>query len=286
MRMVRFVLLAVIATAAWAGEGDQLAGFDTPKLQAIREKLARKEALTPEEQELLQQWRQRTEEIRAKVQRGEAVAPEERQLFEMAGHGGRAPGRKGDSGPGGRPRFNIRDDARFDAAQLLCESGKPDNAVKFLEAIVQESPDEMAKSEAHLRLGDIYRDFQANPQKAMAEYTQVSGPRRGDAIRAIVSLYKGKGKSDEAVNALNKLVEDSPNKRDKVLILREMSDLYRSWGDKEKAAETLAKIADMLTYDEAKQFSEEEKSMDKPMPPVQIQRREGEGPGKKEAPPR
>jgi len=236
MRFIGLLVIVALAMGAQAGEGIGAEGAapDKPakgKLQEIHDKLRNGIPLTPEEQELANRWKAR---------------------------------KAGEKAAAGGPQLNMIDDARISHARIMCETGKPEDAVKDLEAIVKQSPDEAAKAEAHLMLGNIYRDFFTDPQKAVAEYKQVTGARRREAINAIISMYKGKGYSAETLETLLKLVDETENKRDKVLMLRAIADLCTSWGEKEKAAEVLAKIPTIITYAEAEEMKTLEKGDQKP----------------------
>lgn len=158
-----------------------------------------------------------------------------------------------------RQHFNVIDEARFTMAKLYCEVGKPEEAVKTLQAIVEESPDEEAKSEAHFRLGNIHSDFFSDKEKAIEQYTQVRGVRRTEALQSIVSLFKKDVGSGEAIKKLMGIVDRVEQKKDKVTLLREIASLYSSWGSKEKAVEVLKKIPEVITYEEAEKLKRETK---------------------------
>jgi len=217
-------------------------------------------------------------EIWQKLQRGEPLTPEEQQRLErmrnMRGQGGG--GMWGGFQPGmgfpwnrPAPVYNAIDQARFTVAELECESGKPDEAAKQLQLIAKDSPDEEARSEAHLRLGNLYRDFHQDKAKAIAEYRLVTGTRRPQALQAIIDLCKVKDKPEETVSALMAQVDQAADKREKVTLLTEVANTYRSTGNKEKAAETLLKIPALLTYPEAEKMKEEDKPKT-PSPPAGV----------------
>ncbi|MEW6355695.1 MAG: tetratricopeptide repeat protein [Planctomycetota bacterium] len=147
--------------------------------------------------------------------------------------------------------LNVVDKAFYTVAQLLYEKGEYENAIKELSKVVDESPDERAKAGAHLVAGHIYRFKLQQTDQALAEYKQVTGDLADRAMKSMIQCYETMGQPDQAAKVLEDRLMQATQTQEKAFILNEVANIYRRAGNIDKAIETLRRIPQMITYDEA-----------------------------------
>lgn len=201
--------------------------------------------------------RERIREVMEKREQGQPLTPEETALIErvramkeqderMQRRGTREENPFGDLG-----ELNVVDRAIYSVAQILCEKGEYENAIKELAKVAAESPDERAKAGAHLAAGHICRYKVGDATKAIEEYRQVTGELADRALRAIVKCYEEMGQPDKAAQALEDRLAQASQPMDRVRLLNEIADVYRRSNNPDRAIETLRRVPQVITYEEA-----------------------------------
>ena len=150
--------------------------------------------------------------------------------------------------------LNVRDDAHFKIARILCKTNNYQDAVAELGKVVKESPDEHAVSAAHFSIANLCRRHLGNTDKAIEHYAKVEGNLKDDAISALIDTFKELDEIDRAVEYINGLIEKTEENEAKVHLLNRLASLYRGNGDDERAIATLRRIPETVSYEEAEKI--------------------------------
>jgi tetratricopeptide (TPR) repeat protein len=149
------------------------------------------------------------------------------------------------------PEGNAVDQARFQIAALLVEQKKYEDAIGELLKMTEESPDETAQAAAHLSAGNIFRQCIKDYDKAIEQYREVKGRLTDAATKLIVETYQEAGEPEAAIKELENILSKAQEPGQKVRLLTLIADVYRRSGNTDKAIETLRKVTEALTYDDA-----------------------------------
>ncbi len=217
-----------------------------------------------------------------KRQRGEALTDEEKAAVERVDRfrqamGDRAAGAAGDAGPGAAvnpfagargkpglnslvrltrdPRLNVLDEAYFFIAEIHVKDKKYDKAVEAFQRLLDNSPDKLAISLAHLNMAELYRSELGNKTQAIAEYKKVTGDYAADAQKRLAALFEELDQIDEAVATFETLIRTTGDKLQKVLALQELADMLFRNGRGEEAVAALVMLTKAVNYEEAKEIT-------------------------------
>ncbi len=150
--------------------------------------------------------------------------------------------------------LNIRDEAHFKIARILCETDNYQDAVAELGKVIEKSPDKHAVSAAHFSIANLCRRHIGNTDKAIEHYAKVEGDLKDDAISALIDTFEELDEIDRAVEYLNGLIDKAEEKETKVHLLNRLARLYRGNGDDEQAIATLRRIPEIVSYEEAEKI--------------------------------
>ena len=145
--------------------------------------------------------------------------------------------------------LELAEQALFAMAQILYEKEDYQATVEELARVAAESPDDHARSGAHLVAGHIYREKLGDTTKAIEQYKQVTGDRAPRALKAMVKCYEEIGRPDSAAAALEERLLQAATALEKAMILNEIANVYRRANDPDKAIDTLRRIPQTITYE-------------------------------------
>jgi hypothetical protein len=256
---------AFLAVSGWTWAGDAPPApqppQNDPKLREAFRKQRAGEALTPDEQQVLDQARQRMGNRGGNRQ----VAPD-------GAPGAPGPGaRRG--GPAGEPfskmrtgllrygtpgELNVRQMAQVQLADLDLKNDKADDAIAKLEALLQAASTVDAKSVAAFNLGVIQLKKKNDAAKAKEYFQQVSGELAVEARQQVIGPLLAQGNSADAVRELNAFLLKASDAPTKAAIIHQLAQLLAETGDAGVLADFLAKVPTLITEEEAAAAAKEE----------------------------
>ena len=217
----------------------QAKGFDKQKIRTLMEKMRNGEQLTAEEKEAGAKLRELREKTAAR----------------FAGRGGagmdqaRMPSRRGAQFI--KVKMNPLDAAYQDLAQAYYSAQKHVEAVDALKIMMEKSPDEETRNAAHFNAATIYRHGLNYYSHAAEEYLKVKGILRSRALRELVDTFQQANDPQLGIDTLTQLADTVENVGEKIDILRTLAYAYTRQGKHDEAIETLKKIPELVTYEQA-----------------------------------
>lgn len=207
-----------------------------------------------------QEDERRVDDVMRKLKAGGALDREEKELLGRLKARGKFPERPEKDPPLFRPpeRLNLLDEAQFAMAEIHVEREAYDRAVTALEGITEKSPDKFAVSAAYLNIGEIYRRHIRDAQKAVEAFRKVTGELSKEALRCIVQTYEEAGDAAGMAKALDEMLAQTEDKRQKVNILRRIAESQRRAGDHDGALSTLRRLTGTITYDDVAEMEKRE----------------------------
>jgi len=148
-------------------------------------------------------------------------------------------------------RLNVKDAAYYQIAEIHLAQRRGADAVAALERLVQKSPDPLAVSLTHLNLGDLYHKELAHPKKAIEAYKKVRGEFAPEAHRQLARMFEEVGQIDEAAQQLENIAEHAKDPVQKVVALQQLADLLRRNGREDEAVAALQRLIQAVDYDQA-----------------------------------
>ncbi|MBM4048320.1 MAG: tetratricopeptide repeat protein [Planctomycetes bacterium] len=201
----------------------------------------------------------RADEVMRKLKAGAPLDKDEKELLGKLKARGRFFDRTEKEPPIFRPdRLNPIDDAQFAMAEIHMEREAYDRALTALERVAEKSPDKLAVSAAYLNIGEIYRRHIRDAQKAVDAFRKVTGELSKEALKRIVQTYEDAGDAAGMAKALDEMLAQTGDKRQKADILRRIAETQRRAGDHDGALATLQRIAETVTYEDIAEMEKQE----------------------------
>lgn len=219
------------------GQELQEKGYGRDKIREIFTKKRNGEALTAEEEEIAGKFQQIQQKFAARF-----------------GGDRRGGGRGGPARPAStfvKVKMNPLDAAYQALAETYFAAQKYVEAVDALKTMVGKSPDEETKNAAHFNAAQIYRQGLNYYSHAAEEYLKVKGTLRDRALREMVDMFQQANDAQLAIDTLTELANAATDVGDKVDILRVLAYAYSRSSKHDEAIETLKKIPELITYEQA-----------------------------------